>query len=119
MTILACINICAPTLHSLHSVTLRNKLTIWLRGARLRGGELAVPGGGVGQHLDAVVGEGEEALERGARPDHCAQARRVELGLSGLVRGGEGDEEDAVTLDLAVPGLVRGCPPLEMEPGRG
>ena len=53
-------------------------LTVRLRGAGLGGGELPVPGGGVGQHLDAVVGEGQEALQRRARPDHRAQASRVE-----------------------------------------
>ena len=94
-------------------------LTVRLRGAGLGGGELPVPGGGVGQHLDAVVGEGQEALQRRARPDHRTQASRVEPRLAWLVSRGERDEEDAVSLDLPIPGLVGRSSPLEMQPDRG
>ena len=94
-------------------------LTVRLGGAGLGGGELPVPSRGVGQHLDAVVGEGQETLERGAGAYHCAQPRRVQFGLTRLVRGGKRDKEDAVSFDLTVPGLVRRSSPLEMEPDRG
>ena len=49
----------------------------------------------------------------------CAQTRRVEPGLAGLVWRRERDEEDAVSFDLTVPGLVRRSSPLEMETDRG
>ena len=119
MTILACINIYSTHSTFCHYLKVISTLTVRLRGAGLRGGELPVPGGGVGQHLDAVVGEGQEALQRRARPDHRAQARRVQPRLAWLVSRGERDEEDAVSLDLAVPGLVGRSSPLEMEPDRG
>ena len=119
MTILACINIYSTHSTFCHYLKCISTLTVGLCGAGLGGGELPVPGGGVGQHLDAVVGEGQEALERRARPYHCAQPRRVQLGLARLVRGGEWDKEDAVSFDLAIPGLVRRSSPLEMEPDRG
>ena len=94
-------------------------LTIWLRGTGYRSGEFSVPSGGVGEDLDAVVGEGHQPRERCRRPYHGGQPRCVQFRLSRLVRLRIGDVEDTVAFNLSIPGTVQWSSPLEMESSGG
>ena len=96
-----------------------NQLTVRLRGAGEGRGEETVPGGGVGQHLDAVVGVGPQSGQGRAGPDDGAEPGGVELGLVWLEPVREGDEENSVSLDLTIDQVMRRSSPLEMESGGG